>query len=456
MSKVTINYSDIRTAAKRARSVSKYYEDFEEDLTNKVTKRLSNLSGSDSRGNIENAKNIVSAKIKELKNSEQYYSELSDNLSKLVDNVEFEEKSIVTDVRYIATNALELNRQSTWQAFAQWAYGTFCVDALNWNPITRFIGNGIKRGLGYIKSRTIKVVSWFKHGIGEYVIGITIDVLSVVGAIGGTIAAVALAVGTGGAAAPLVVAAVASTIGTIMTMVDTGFSVVNKVKALEIQSDTSDPGRARYYGKINGVNDQIQKTDMGNKTANDVWGVIGNGYDVLHALADITAVISGTIGVSGLSGQAVQNPVTGKYELKTTYDPSKVKTNLKNSVLEKIGFKNNGGKWTFNVKNLISTKQVTGTNPRFDIYKKDIIGETIGDTTYKRIKSITKITGFPGKYYKKITQIEKVFSPDSSAYDIFKNAMKIIGGSKYNISSPVKDFNDTVLTIIDTTISLVS
>lgn len=368
----------------------------------------------------------------------------------------YEEKSVVTDVRYIATDALELNRQSKWQAFCQWAYGTFCVDMLNWNPVTRFIGNGIKKGLDWVQEKGTKIVDWFKHGEGKYYLGIALDALAVVGAIAGTVVAIALAVATGGAAAPLVVAAVASTIGTVMTMVDSGFSIYNKVKALKVEKETGDPGRARYYGNISGVSDTIDKTDMGGKTANDVWGVVGTGYDVIHVAADITAVVSGTIGAAGLSGQAVKNPVTGKFELKTTYDPSKIKSNLKGTFLEKIGFRNKGGKWTFNIKNLFSTKRPTGTMPRTDVFKKDIIGDKIGDTTYKTINKIKKYSGLPGKYYKKATQIEKIFTLDSSGYDKFKNTMKYIGGTDFNISSPVGDFNGTVLEIIDTVINIAS
>lgn len=45
---------------------------------------------------------------------------------------------------------------------------------------------------------------------------------------------------------------------------------------------------------------------------------------------------------------------------------------------------------------------------------------------------------------------------DSSGYDKFKNTMKYIGGTDFNISSPVGDFNDTVLEIIDTVIDIAS
>lgn len=65
MGEIIIDYSEINSAAKKARSASGYFEDFEEELEKKVSKKLSGLPGSDSKGNIGNAKSIVSSKIKE-------------------------------------------------------------------------------------------------------------------------------------------------------------------------------------------------------------------------------------------------------------------------------------------------------------------------------------------------------------------------------------------------------
>lgn len=456
MGKIVIDYSEINSAAKKARSVAGYFDDFADDLDKKVSKKLTGLSGSDSQGNVGNARNIVSSKIRELRDKKTHFSNLASNIERLADNIETHEKSVVSEVRQVATEALELKNQSKWESFCQWAYGTFCVDLVNWNPITRGIGNAIKKGLDWVQEKGTKIVDWFKHGEGKYYLGIALDALAVVGAVAATVGAIALAVATGGAAAPLVVAAVASTIGTVMTMVDSRFSINNKVKALKIEKDSGDPGRARYYGNIGGVNDTIQKTDMGGKTANDVWGFVGTGYDVIHVAADITAVVAGTIGVAGLSGSAVKNPVTGKTELKTVYDPTKVKGNLKSTMLEKIGFRNTGGKWSFSIKNLFSTKRPTGAIPRSDIFKKDLIGDTIGDQTWKRIGTIKKVTGYPGKIYKKISNIEKIIAPDSSIYDRVKGGMKYVGSTDFNISSPVSDINDTVLTIYDTVVDIAS
>ena len=59
MGKITIDYSEINSAAKKARSASGYFEDFEEELEKKVSKKLGGLPGSDNNGNIGNAKRVV-------------------------------------------------------------------------------------------------------------------------------------------------------------------------------------------------------------------------------------------------------------------------------------------------------------------------------------------------------------------------------------------------------------
>lgn len=461
MNKVKIDYSEINSSAKRAKLVSGWFEDYADDVEKRVVKKLSGLSGSDSAGNISNAKSVISGKVKELRNKKNYYNNLSTNLEKLADNIENHENKVVKNVRRVATNALELKNQSKWKAFTQWAYGTFCVDMVNWNPITRGIGNGIKSGLDWVQEKGSKVVDWFKHGNGKYYLEITMDVLAIFGAVAGTVKYITLAVAatvatavTGGATTPLVVAAIASTIGTVMLIVDKGFSIVNKIKAKEIELDTGDPGQARYYGNINGVNDIIKKRDFGGKTANNVMGAVGKGYNTIRTTANITAGVSGTVGAAGLNGQMVKDPVTGKASLKTTYDPTKIKSNLKNTMLERMGFKNTKGKWTFDVKNLITIKkQKTGINARTDILKKDLLKEGLGDNTYKRFKTLEKINEFPQKIYRKIDNTEKLFNSKTSGYKRVKSVITLLSDSKFAISAPVKDLKDTVFAIADTVIN---
>lgn len=473
MSKVTIDYSEINSAAKKAKSVSGYYEDFAEDVETKVYNKLAegDLPGSDSNGNISNARSLINARIKDLKNKKEYYKNLSTKLEKLADDLETHEKNVVTGVRSAATEAFDLSKQSKWAAFSQWAYGTFCVDLANWNPFTRGIANGLKRAGDWVQKHGTKVVNWFKHGDGKYVLGIAMDVLAVAGAIIGTIGAIALCVGTGGAAAPLVVAAIASTIGTVMTVVDKSISVTNKIKALKISRDTGDPGQARFYGNIGKFSDLTKKRDYGGATANAVVEGIGTGYDVVHTVADITAVVAGAYGQAGLSGSVTKDAsgrITGR---QYTYDPAKAKSNIKTVILDKACISNKNGKWTFDAKKLFSLKpRKTGAAYASDMYAEHLkklgysalLGDSVGPGLYKAsmlddgrrlfngLKTFKKITGFPGKVYKTTSNIDKVLGGDSTIVTRAKSALSLIGGSDFNVSSPVSDFNDTVVPIIET------
>lgn len=475
MGKVTITYSKIKDAAKEAQSAANYYEDFSSELSNKVYNKLSISYGSDSRGYISSARNTVYNKVKDLNSKKKKYSDLSKSLYDLKERVQGYETSAKNAVARIATDELELKNRKWYQKVGDWIYGTICVDLLNTNPITRGLGNIIKSGLDYFDYGFDKAIDWFKHGNGKYVLNIALSVLGDIAAIAGTISAIALCaaatVATGGVAAPLLIAAIASGIGTVMTIVDSGFSIYNNYKALKISRESDDPGRARYYGNIDGVNSAIGKYDMGGETANKVWSGIGTAYDVTHTAADVTAVVAGSVGSAGLT-ETVTKTSSGKTIKTYSYDKSKIKGNLKNTTLEKIGFRKQRGtgEYKFNVKNLFSTKKPTKTSA---LGQKDLIEDRVLRKKYgnrnsfarkklESIKSIEKIVKKPGKIKSIIDNSSKVVSPNTNAYDKTKSVVKIItntsdiSGKKWRIVSPLKDVDGTIRPIIDTIRDLAS
>lgn len=454
MSKVIIDYSEISNAAKKAKKASDYFSDLYGDLNKHLVKKLNYLDN-DSSTNIVNTSNISDARsllnnkvLRDISNKKTKFSNVSNKINSLNSSIQGHEKTVVKQMNKIAKSDLGIKEQGGFKGFVNWIYGVVCVDLVNSNPFTRKIGNFVKGSLDWVQEKGSKAIDWFKHGEGKYWLGIAMDGLAVVGSVIATVGAIALAVGTGGAATPLVVAAVASTVGTVMTAVDAGFSIYNKSKALKNSSKNNDPGRARYFGNISGVNDTIKKTDMGGETANNVWGFVGKGYDLTHTAADITAVVAGGIGQAGLTGAKTVDPKTGKVTLEVTRDPKVVKDNLKKVFKQKIGMSENNGKWTFDAKKLFKKEQ-RETIGRIDIYKKKIVKDVVGKDLYKTGKTIKKITGVPTKIYKRITNAEKILDSNTSTYDKVKSGVKIIGSSKRNISSPAKDINDTVFTIID-------
>lgn len=469
MGKVKITYSKIKDAAKSAQKASNYYDDFSTELTKSVYNKLIISYGNDSKGYVSNARNVVSNKVKDLNNKKKKYSDLSTSLYNLKATVENCENNAKKSVTKIATDELELKNRKWYQKVGDWIYGTVCVDLLNSNPITRGLGNLIKSGMDYFDYGFDKLVDWFKHGDGKYYLNIALSVLGDIAAIAGTVAAIALCaaatVATGGVATPLLVAAIASGIGTIMTVVDSGFSIYNNFKALKISKDSNDPGRARYYGNIDGVSSTIGKYDMGGEKANKIWGYIGTGYDVTHTVADVTAIVAGSVGSAGLTETATKT--AGGKTIKTySYDKTKIKGNLKNTTLEKIGFRKQAGtgKYKFNMKNLFSTKKPTKGSAlgQQELIKDRVLRKKYGNRNshirkrLETISNIEKIVKKPGKTKSIIDNTEKIINPNTGGYDRTKSVIKVItgtsdvSGKKWRIVSPIKDVDGTIRPIIDT------
>lgn len=451
MGKVTITYSRIKDAAKDAEKAAKYYDDFSSELNQQVYCKLNICYGSDSKGYISSAKNTVYNKIKELNSKKTTYSNLSKSLYDLQERIESCENKAKNRVSSIAEDALELKNRKWYQKIGDWIYGTICVDLLNSNPLTRGLGNLIKSGLDYLDYGFDKAIDWFKHGNGKYILNIALSILGDIAAIAGTIQAimlcVAATVATGGVAAPLLIAAIASGIGTVMTLVDSGTTIYNNVKALKISKESNDPGRARYYGNIGGLSDTMDKYDLGAEGTNNFWEGFGTGYDVVHNVANITSAAAGTVGSAGLveKNGAVM------------YDSSAIKGNLKNITLEKLGFRKEKGKYTFEFKNLISTKEYkSGTIAEINKIKNKIL------PGYNEINKAIKGLKTPSKIKSVIDNAENVISNDTNLYEKGKSVIKIvtgvsdISGIKWGIVSPLKDLDGTVINTIDTVIDVVS
>ena len=479
MSKVTINYSKIKEAANSVQTVSDYYEDCVNDLTGKVYNKLSISYGSDSKGYIWSAKNSVNSKIKDLNSKKSKFSSISQSLYSLQTNIESHENAAKSKVTSIATTSLGLKNRKWYQKVGDWIYGTVCVDLLNSNPLTRGLGNIIKSGLDYFDYGFDKVVDWFKHGNGKYWLNIGLSVLGDIAAIAGTIGAIALCAGatlaTGGVATPLLIAAIASGVGTVMTVVDSGFSIYNNVKALKISHNSNDPGRARYYGNVSGVSSAIGKYDMGGEKANKVWNGVGIGYDITHTAANITAFVAGSVGTAGLKETIVHDKITGAKKVEVVYDKSIVKGNMKNVFAEKVGFTKRSGEWKFDKKFAfgrgsrktgtlgaqgLATKHATQHGLSRVFGKNALEGPGRIANLNKSIKlnntinSIKKRVSTPKSVVSGITNIEKITNYRQHTGDMYNNKFKplasLISGSKVNITSPIGDIEKTVIPIIDT------
>lgn len=463
MGKVIINYSEIINSAKRAKSASNYYAELHDNINKQIKNKLASAPGSDKTGYIGIAQDLMNRKMMDATNKRERLSNLSNNLHTLKNTIKSHEDTIQKNIKNIAQDELELKGQSKWKSIMQWIYGTVCVDALNWNPITRALGNIIKSVNDKIQTIQNKIVDWFKYGNGKYVLNIVVTAAGVVSSILATVGAVALAVGTGGLAIPLVIAAVASVVATVMTAGDAIASIFNNVKALENSHKNHDPGRARYYGDISGVNDLIKKTDMGGEQANKTWEFVGKSYDTTHAAAEITAAVAGSYGKAGLKpAKATVDPQTGKLEKvkKYVYDPQKAKTNYPKIIKEKVGFVQKNGKWTWDYKKLIGKKSKhdlvhlsemraeKNTELGMEMFKAK--HSNLGKV-YEVVDKNKKILSYPKKFQKYVDNAGKKIGFSKDMYKNIKFVNKKLGDQKERtISNLPKDLDNTIFKAYDT------
>lgn len=429
MATVKIDYSEIAYAAKRAKDVANSFNDCANSTRRKLENPLNNVPGSDSCGHISTASAKVASKRGFLERREQRFNNIHTNINNLNKYIKDTDERVKTGVATIAENSFELKGQSPFQAFCQWVYGVVCVDAVNWNPITRWIGDKLKQFNDWASNKLNKVYEWFKYGNGRYILNIVTSVigtaLAIYGAYSAIMLCVAATVATGGLAAPLLIAAIAATIGAVMSTGDTLVVIKENVKALKISKQNEDPGRARFYGDISGVNDATHKYDFGGKTANNVTEGFGVGYDVVHTTADVVALGAGMYGQAGLEENLVRDSNGHIIRKEYSYSNETAKTRLKTGFKERFGFKSSGGKDTWDVKNLFK-KRKTGALYRDKLFKEHLMKDYMGKETYNTVQ-----------------KSEKVFKNIKKAIDIPKNIDKTLSHSS-TIKDRVEGFTDII------------
>lgn len=461
MAVVKIDYSDISAAAKRAKDAADYYEDYADGLKKKVYDKLdeSKLPESDSAGNISSARSAISNRMAAMRRKKDYYAEVSTSITKMRDNFETIEGKVVKEVRKIAEDAMELKTIGTWDAICQWIYGTFCVDLANLNPITRAIGNLIKKAMDGAETLKNKIAKWFRCGGGAYIIDMITDCLDVIAAIGGAVLAVSAAIaavvaaiagGTVVGAVMLVIAAVAAVVVAVLKSIDMVISFTNNIKALMIIKDTNDPGQARFYGSIEDYGDLTQKRDYGDQEKNDKREKGGEIYNTTREVAGIVSAVFGAIGGAGMIAERVVDPETGKTVLKTGYDIKKVVPNLIKKTQEQLGLKKIDGKWKFSVKNLFKKKNDKyGVSEVEKLLKKNLIIDHFGSETYETISNFEKKAKSLGKIGKRIKAVDNIAGEGKSMYDRAKGTVSLIKNSNLNISKPADEIEKHVIKLID-------
>lgn len=446
MSTVKIDYSDLKEASNKAKKASSLYSDCLDEVQRKVSTPIQNIQGVDSYSYVGSATSLILEKKNILANRRDRLNKISENIANLEEEIKQHDINVKNKVNTVAYAAFDLQEQSPFKAFTQWLYGTICVDALNWNPVTRWIGDKLKAFNDWASNKLNKIFEYFKYGNGRYWLNIGMSALAAVASIFATVrafmllvAATTATVATGGVAAPFLIAAIASTIGTVLTIGDAIEVVTNNVKAYQIDIENSDPGRARYYADISGVKDAISKYDYGGKGINTIMSMGGTAYDILHGAADLTAFAAGAYGKAGLNIQLTRNvdgKITGK---EVTWNKDIAKYRLKEGFKQKIGF-DEGGSWK--AKNIFKTKTLSGPLGKDKLYTEHVLKDQfesydIFKNSEKAIKIVKKGTGA-------IKNVDKLFGHKTTGIDRLESGVKIIKEIPIRGSKIISDL-DTIL-----------
>lgn len=446
MSIVKIDYSALNAAYKRAEDVEKLFYSCDDSIEKKVSKSIQNIPGTDSFKHISEATRIVIEKRKVLEERSKIFSDIARNIDNMRDNLEQHDINAQNSVNNIANAAFGLNNRKPLRKVADWLYGVFCVEMTNWNPITRWVGDKIKSFNDWISNKANKVFEWFKHGAGRYWLNIGSSIITDIAAIFASVRAVMLAtattVATGGVAAPLLIAAIASCVGTVMTVVDSFEVIQNNIRALKIDEENEDPGRARYYGNIDGVKEATKRYDYGGKMANGAVEGAGIAYDVTHTVADITAFVSGTFGAAGLEEtglKGVDGKYTGRREYKWSSDTAK--SRLKEGFKQKLGFETTNGQTKWSAKNLFKTEPKTGALHKDKMYSKHALNDTFGREHVKAFETAEKSVKIVDKGLSHIEKFDTIFGHGYSAKDRIESTAGILKDTPLRFSYIIKDIS---------------
>lgn len=321
MSTIKVNYKALSDAADNSRSVKKTMKEYSTGIDNKITKKLSNLSGADTQGYVSAASTAAINKMNKLNDKAAKADAFGTAIDTFVTNAQTADKNVARKINQTGTSYV--GKRNTFQKIGDWFYNTFCVDLANSNSITKLIANCFKWGADKVSTLAENVKDWFKYKGGKYVWNI---VKTTALAIAGIAAAVVAVVTAGTALA--IAAAVAACIVAVIGVVNGAISIYQNAKALKMQGKGK-LGQARYYGSITGFSDAVDKYDMGNEATNKRFKIGATTVDTINTICEIVIAINGVANLAG-----VKDPHNGKV---TSYKFSK--ENIMKNIKETLGIK---------------------------------------------------------------------------------------------------------------------
>lgn len=422
---VKITYSELSNAIGKLRKASGECDDYARALNRREVNNLNYYTGNDPNGNVGSANAMVLNKIRLLDSKRDRLKNAAQKLADFKESVSYHDQRVGEHAKQIMEKYI--GKRNPIQKIGDFLYGTFCVDLVNNNPITRFFGDLFKSGFDTIQNIGVKVVDWFKHGGGKYVLNIVAGIVGAVAAVAGVVFAIVTfpVTGTIGAIVLATVAIVAGVVGAGITIFNTYHQVKNNAKAIEKYNE-GDDGQARFYGDISSFSDATKKTDYGGKAENDEMEHRGRVVDDVKIAADVIGFAAGTASKLG-SVETINADGTKSISLDFS------KQNVVQNVKKSMGWVKNPdtGKlefsWKEALKSTITKKETEAENaPDWFNNSNVVIKKT--DAVIKKIKALDTFTnkakGGKGIYKKTKSGLDILF--DHKLFDPINNAIKVV------------------------------
>lgn len=346
MGQVTINFTDIEDSAKAAENAKNEINGYISEIRKRITAPIANLPGSDPSGYASTASSLALTKIRALESKASRFKDYATSIRAFASTARAKDHHVSKSIAAAADAVI--GKRTWYQRAGDWIFNTFCVDAVNWNGFLRSFGDAVKTGLDYAGDYIDKAVEWFKYGDGKYALNMILSCVAIIGAVAGTIIAIASIPASGGASTPIAIQTVIGCIGAIATAVGSLITITNSVSRFKSNAkawslsghhlidDDGNPGAARYYGNISKLSEEWAKTDMGDADTNETYEKVGKGVDTTKKVADIVAFMAKIASLGYVKDYRFkEDKVTG-------YDFSYA--NIKKNIMHDMGYKVSSGK----------------------------------------------------------------------------------------------------------------
>lgn len=375
MSEICIKYNDIEDVITYSEKARSWLDNYVSDIRDVINSPIGKLEGADTKGYAQSAADLASKKMTALTDKKIFFSNLENTAKNIMSTAKTADANVATNIANLADGYI--GERSWSQKVGDWIYNTFCVEFVNSNDLLRDFFDCVKWACDKIGNVIESVRDWFKYGNGRYVWKIVSSVVGAIVAVAGAIVAFCAIPFFGGLSIPLVIGcigALATSVGAIITVVNSGTSIYSNGIALYLASGDN-TGAARYYGNVSTLSQYWAKRDLGDAEENADYQFAGEVIDTTKVVADTTAFVCNILSLGNVRDYRVttrNDNINFRYNQNEWYKGySFTYENIRRNIMHDMGYKISSGtlKDSAFKFNLLATDKVTKYTFSFGNFK---------------------------------------------------------------------------------------